>query len=141
MRASLAAFAQPVHDELGALGAEAAAAGGAEGSLCLDPHVQVLDGSAGSANEVVVSLWAGIPQGSGAAGGDAVRDAQLLEQLQRSVDRRQRGVWELRPHAGEHLLGGRVPPEVSEGAVYEDPLRGGPQAPFPEALLKFKISH
>jgi hypothetical protein len=81
MRASLAAFAQPVHEELGPLCAEAAAAGGAEGSLRLDPYVQVLDGSAGSANEVVVPVWAGIPQGSGAAGGDAVRDAQLLEQL------------------------------------------------------------
>jgi hypothetical protein len=25
--------------------------------------------------------------------------------------------------------------------VNEDPLRGGPQAPFPEAHLKLKISH
>jgi hypothetical protein len=141
MRGSLAALAQAAHDELRALGAEAAAAGGAEGCRGVDPHIQILDCSAGSANEMVMPLGAGVPQGGGAAGGDPVCDAQLLEKLQSGVDGRQRGVREPRLHASEHLFSGRVSSEIAERAVDEDPLRRGAKATFPEALLELLISH
>jgi hypothetical protein len=61
MRTSLAALAQAAHDELRALGTEAAAAGGTEGCRRIDAHVQILDPSAGSADEVVVPLGTGVP--------------------------------------------------------------------------------
>jgi hypothetical protein len=141
MPTSLAALAQPADDQLGPLGSEAAAAGGVEGAERLDPHVQVLDRPAGSANEVVMELGPGVPQGARAAGGDAVCDAELLEQLERGVDGRQRGVRKPWGHAGEHLLGGRMAAEIGERAVDEDPLRGDSKATFPESLFELLISH
>jgi hypothetical protein len=141
MPTSLAALAQPADDELGALGTEAPAASGSEGPRRIDAHVQVLHCPAGSANDVVVQLGPGIPQGAWAAGGDPTRDAQLLEQLQGGVDGRQRSVRELRLDAGKHLLCGRVPSEIGERAVDEDPLRRDAIAAFPEALFEFPISH
>jgi hypothetical protein len=141
MPTSLAAFAQPTDDELGALGTEAPAASGAEGSRRIDPHVQVLHRPAGSANDVVMQLGPGVPQGAFAAGGDPMRDTQLLEQLQGGVDGRQRGVRELRLDAGKHLLGGRMPSETGERAVDEDPLGRDAIAAFPKALFELPISH
>jgi hypothetical protein len=141
MSKSLAAPAQPAHDELRPLGAEAVAASGAERLRRVDPHVQILDRSAGSADEMVVPFGARIPQGCSAAYGDPVGDAQLLEQLQRGVDGRERSVRELRLYVGEHLLGGRVASEIGERAVDEDPLRRDAQAAFPEALFKLPLSH
>jgi hypothetical protein len=141
MPTSLAAFAEPADDELGALGTEAPAASGAEGSRRIDPHVQVLHRPAGSANDVVMQLGPGVPQGGWAAGGDPMRDAQLLEQLEGGVDGRQRGVRELRLDAGKHLLGGRMPSEIGERAVDEDPLGRDAIAAFPKALFELPITH
>jgi hypothetical protein len=141
MPSSLAPLAQPADNELGALGAEAAAAGGAEGWRHVDPHIQILDRSAGSTDQVVVPLGARVPQGSGAAGGNAVCDAQFLEQLERGIDGRQRGVREPWRHAGEHLLGGRMSAEIGERAVDEDALGGDSKPAFPESPFKLLVSH
>jgi hypothetical protein len=141
MPTSLAALAQPADDELGALGTEAPAASGAEGSRRIDPHVQVLHRPAGSANDVVMQLGPGVPQGGWAAGGDPMRDAQLFEQLQGGIDGRQRGVRELRLYAGKHLLGGCMPSVIGERAVDEDPLGRDAIAAFPKALFELPISH
>jgi hypothetical protein len=141
MPPSLAAAAQSPHDQLGALGTEAAAAGGAEGLRCVDAHVQILDGSTGSANEVVMQLGAGVPERLRAAGGNPVRDAHLLEELESRVDRRERSVREPWLHAGQHLLSARVSADICERAVNENALRRHSKAAFPEGVFEFLVSH
>jgi hypothetical protein len=79
MPSSLAALAHATHDELGALRAETAPARGAERAGRFNLHIQILDHAAGSADEVVMRLGAGVPQGAGAAGSDPVRDSHFLE--------------------------------------------------------------
>jgi hypothetical protein len=141
MPSSLAALAKPAHDQLGTLRAEATTAGGAEGAGRLDPHIQIFDRAAGSTDEVVVPFGSWVPQGGRAAGGNPVRDAQLLEQLESGVDGRQPGVRESRLHAGEHLLGGRMSAEIGERAVDEDALGGDSKPAFPESPFKLLVSH
>jgi hypothetical protein len=141
MPARLALPAQPAHDQLGALGTVPASAGGAEGLRRVDPHVQILDGSAGPADEVVMHLGAGVPERRRAAGGHSVCDAHLLEQLECRVDRRERRVREPRLHAGEHLLGAGMPTDIGERAVDEDALGRHSKAAFPQCVFELLISH
>jgi hypothetical protein len=141
MPTSLAAPARPTHDQLGALSAETASTRGAEGRPGVDPHVEVLDRSADAADDVVVQLGAGIPEGGRAAGRNSVGEAQLFEQLESRVDRRQRGVRQPRLHPGQHLLGGRMLGEIAECAVDQDALRGDAKAVFTESLFELMFSH
>jgi hypothetical protein len=118
-----------------------AAAGGAECLRRVDPHVQILDGSARPADEVVMHLGAGVPERRRAAGGNAVCDAHLLEQFESRVDRRERSIRESRLDVGEHLLCGRMPTDIGERAVNEDTLRRHAKAAFPESVFELAISH
>src|SRR6185437_8516185 len=98
-------------------------AGAAQDPGELDRSLDVLDGAAATAREVVVRIRAGVEDHRPAAGLDAPDDAQLLEQLERRVDRRQRGPGESVRDACENLVRGQVALVLAQEAMDDQPLR------------------
>ncbi len=76
---------------------------------------------------MVVGLDPRVEQGRAGAL-DAPYHAELLEQLERGVDRRQRHVRQAVGDGVEQLVGGDVAIELQQSAVKHDPLRGDPHA-------------
>ena len=78
----------------------------------IDGAVDVGDGAAAPADQVVVLVGARVVDGGAALRGDPADEAELLEQLQGRVDRRQRDARHPAGDVGVDLLGRRVAVEV-----------------------------
>jgi hypothetical protein len=90
---------------------------------------------------VVVVLGAGVVEGGAAGRDEAAHGAELLEQVERRVDRGQRQVRQARFGGPQDLLGGDVPIELDEDPVQQEPLRRDALAALAEALDQLGFGH
>ena len=90
---------------------------------------------------MVVRVGARIEHHRPAAGLDAADEAEVLEQLERRVDGRQRGAGQGVRDACENLLGREVPFVLAQEAVDEQPLRRHALAAVAKELAEGLIGH
>jgi hypothetical protein len=81
-----------------------------------------------------VVVRARVVEDGAAGGGDAADDAELLEQVERGVDGRNREPGEPRRGGGAELLGGHVTAELDQDLVEDEALGGHPLAAGAEAF-------
>ncbi len=112
---------------MGVLGVEAAGASTLDRPAGGVGQLEICDRAAAAADHVRVGLHAGVEDDGAAPGPHAADQAELLEQLERGVDRRQRGAGEHVGDGSEHLLGGHMPRLGAECAVDHEALRSHPQ--------------
>ena len=93
----------------------------------VDGGVEVDHGAAGVADEVVVRVGAGVVADR-AAGVDARGEAEVGEQLEAGVDRRQRDARDGPVDPLQHVLRGRVAAERPQRGVHREALGRDPQA-------------
>jgi hypothetical protein len=115
--------AASVHDRLDALLLEAVLRRRALERRGVERRVEVLDRAADRADEVVVRVHARIEQRRAGAL-HAAHHAELLEQLERGVDRRQRDVRQAVGDGLQQLVGRHVAVELAQRAVQHHALRG-----------------
>ena len=123
------------------LGGEARAARAAQHAGELDRSLDVLDGAAAPARHVVVRVRARVEHHRPATRLDAADEAQVLEQLERRVDGRQRGARQGVRHACENLLRREVPLVLAQEPMDEQPLRRHALAAVAQELAEGLVGH
>jgi len=91
---------------------------------CVDGRLEVLHAAAAAADHVVVGVGARVVDGGAARGTDAAHEAELVEQLERRVDRRRRQARHPGRELAVDLLGREVASAAADVAVHQQPRCG-----------------